>query len=1016
MPDLASLEQFNNFLTTVGNEGTVAKKRGEVIEAVSPPSPDEFLVASPNKGDAGKDATATSRAEDFFAGISGADTGDETDGSTEDDNFFNSLGLDDPPPALAGDADFDLGLGADPAADPAGDADFDLGLGADPAVDPAGDADFDLGLGADLATDLATDPAGDADFDLGLGADLATDLAGDADFDLGLGADLATDPATDPAGDADFDLGLGADPVTDLAGDATEDIAVGDDAFSIADSDNVSDGGKLVAENLEDTSAKAGPFGDEFSLDDLGEEFVLSEEDFQVGDHTLLVNDDPLLVADGDDSDAYTINDNEFTTLQVILNAFPLNLRITIAEVVLSNKYPFEAVQKLITALTTQKSAHECAQLVSRITGKHIKVPRSYEKLRGIEFDKEQQSFAYKFKETIWPTLRFVLAGTALLTTLIFVGYRYMYQPLLARSIYVRGLENIALQEYEQANRLFDQAYQIWPVSIRFLDYANAFRTARQFALAKEKYVTLLGDEVDPLNKKAILEFSNFSTYDLRDYETSLEYLERLIMENVWDYEALLSKGDTYLEWGIQFDTPEDRDALFEQARFTYASLIQEYGQEDELLFRMLRYFILTQKVEDALDLKDLFLSDKRAVLDPYGMTDLAGFLLDLSEDGRYAPAGDSDAVSQYIAGLQGSENSFRFLDDAQLVLDKAMRLNDEIPEIHYYLARYSRQIDDLQVEIIALKNARELYDEVSRQRPLNRFEVSREIDTYIREGEVLYRLGEVLNAETRYRQAVGLYEQAIVARQLSPEPKFGRVYANLGDIYYQQAIDYDAAESFYLQARENKYGSLTEYTELFQERRDLAYKLGFINFFKASGLNIVNRIGEKEQQDLLDRAITEFNQSQGAIPTANLNLLYARANTQYLRQNYFDAAGLYRILLDELTTERASISTFLLEEDDQHKALIDYQIRVNNNLGVTLYRIYQQGGENANDFFAQSQLFLSRSTELSENLVRDAETAVRANTKPLAYLNLTRILAPEFVGDIQIDPDIRKDLAAVTF
>ena len=745
-----------------------------------------------------------------------------------------------------------------------------------------------------------------------------------------------------------------------------------------------------------------------FSMEDFDEEFEVSKE---------FIMDEGEFTEDavtGKDDDWGGISNEEFATLQKNLNDTPLNVRIEIAKVISSDKYPVNTLKALIAAIIKQQSAYELARLVSRISGKHITVPRSYEKRTGIEFGKEQETFAYRFRETIWPVLRLVLAGTAVLTTLIFLGYRYVYQPLVARNLYVQGLENINLREYEQANRFFDRAYEIWPVNRRFLDYARSFREERQFGLAREKYETLLSSEIDPLNREAILEFSRFSTYDLRDYETALEYLERLILENVWDYDALLSRGDTYLEWAIQFDTPDRRDELLEQARFTYASLIQEYGQEDELLFKMLRYFILTEMVEDVLNLKDLFLTDVNAVLDPYSMTELAGFLLDLNGEGSYAPGGDSNAVDQYISGLKGEDTGFHLLEDAQLVLESTFELDNEIPETHYHLARYSREIDDLQVEMTALRNARELYEELRLQRPLNSFEIAYEIDTYIREGEVFYRLGEVLSAETRYRQAVDLYEQALAARKLNPEPRFGRVYAALGDIYYYLAGDYESARGFYLQAREQKYGSLSEYPERFQERQTLAYKLGFIQFFRANSFNAIDRRDETEQQDLLDEAITEFNQAQGAIPTANLNLLYARANTQYLRQNYYDAAGLYRILLDELTTERASISTFLLEEDDQHKALIDYQIRVNNNLGVTLYRLYQQGGEN--EFFAQSQLFLSRSTELAENLARDTATAVRADTRSLAYLNLTRILAPQFIGNIQIDPDIRKDLTAATF
>ncbi len=723
---------------------------------------------------------------------------------------------------------------------------------------------------------------------------------------------------------------------------------------------------------------------------------------------------------DGKESAAYEsvyeIDDADFAALKKNLADLPLNLRIEIAGVISSNKYPVEIIQNLISSLVRQLSAYELARRLSRIVGKRIVVPRSYEKQSGVQFEKEQDTFSYKFRTLVWPILRLFLVGTVLVSVLGVIAYWYVYQPLRARNLYVQGLESVELQEYERANYLFDQAYNIWPANKRFFDYAQAFREERQFSLAREKYETLLSADIDPLNKNGILEFGNFSTYVLRDYETSLEYLDRFLADDPWDYEVLLGRGDTFLEWGMQFDTTEMRDELFEQARFTYASLIGEYGETDELLFRMLRYFILTEKVEEILELENFFLSDADAELDLYGLTMLTGFLLDLAQSGAYGSPGSADPVEAYIDGLTQVNSSSRFLDDAFRVLNMALEISNEIPDLHYYRARYSREVDDLQGEITALKNARELYEELRRERPLNRVEIAQEIDTHVREGEVFYRLGELLSAESSYRRAIDLYTQAIAARKVQPEPMFGRVYANLGDIYYFHASDYETAEELYILARTNSYGSITEFPERFQERQELAYKLGFIHLFQASSLNPEDRQTETKRQDVLDKAITEFNIAQGVIPTANLNLLYARANTQYMRQNYYDASSLYQILLDELTTERVSISTFLLEEDDQHTALIDYQIRVNNNLGVTFYRLYEQVGESGRNFFAQSQLFLSRSTELAENLARDNETAVRADTRPLAYLNLARILAPEFIGDVQIDPDIRKDLKSATF
>ncbi|WP_144082880.1 periplasmic flagellar collar protein FlcA [Salinispira pacifica] len=779
-----------------------------------------------------------------------------------------------------------------------------------------------------------------------------------------------------------------------------------------------------------DEDFDASDFGDEFSMGDFGAEFGIMEDEGTEESFAQPEEEGPEAASgEGpeealeeasleDEAQGYQISEKEFQALKENLAQLPLNLKIEAADVVTSGEYPFDQVKKVIDALKEGTPPRDLARIVGKITGKKIEIPKGYTKLSGKAFAEEQDSFAYRFRMNIWPVLRLMLAGTAMLGALLFLGYRYVYQPLYARGLYEQGLENIALQEYERGNRLFTQAYDVWPVNTRYLDYARAFRDERQFALAREKYETLLSPGVEPLNRNAILEYAGFSTRQLRDYETSLEYLNRLIEEDVWDYDARLGRGDTYLEWGIQLPPGEARDERFENARFEYASLMQEYGQRDELLFRMLRYFIHTNRVEEALNLKDLFLSDENATIEPRGMAELGGFLLDLVQGklGQVENFGEQDAVQSYIDSLKGESSRENLLNDSIRVLNKAMAVDDQIADIHYHRARYSRITGDFQDEITALTNARELYEETRKERPLTRREIAREIDTHIREGENLYRLEELISSETRLREAADLYETALDARKVEPHPDFGRLYARLGDIYYYHANDYSSAQARYEQARNNEYASLGTPGENFRARQDIAYKMGFIHYFRANELRDEDQGDVEDRQELLDEAISEFNNAMGAVPTANLNLLYARANTQYQRENFNDAAGMYRILLDELTAERASISTFLLEEDDRHKALIDFQVRANNNLGVTLYELYRQGGERSRDFLAQSQLFLSRSTELAENLVRDEETAVRADTKPLAFLNLNQVLAPEGEAAVQINPDIRKDLETPTF
>lgn len=1018
---------------------------------------------------------------DNFDTISGEDFSSDFDSGPElGEPEPEGPGTEAPEPELAEEAPEELSAAAEPPEDGAGFEEFeepedvfggDFGL--DEEISQDFSSDFDSGAEMEGPEELSGEPENDLSGDLSqdIPEEFDEDFGGDfsepnieddlADLEVGDISEVPVSGDEDDMGlpeesedfqfdDSEFEAAEFDDNQFDTGDEFPEtspDADFGD--FDTAGSDfedlspaeapggetGPSAGGEDFSAGLEDFSDfddefDASDFGDEFSMGDFGAEFGIMEDEGPEDSFAQPEEQGPEAASgEGpeealeeasleDEAEGYQISEQEFQTLKENLNQLPLNLKIEAATVVTSGDYPFEDVRKVIDGLKEGKAPRDLARIVGKISGKKIEIPKGYAKLSGRAFAEEQDSFAYRFRMNIWPVLRLMLFGTAMLGAVLFLGYRFVYQPLYARGLYEQGLENIALQEYERGNRLFSQAYDVWPVNSRYLDYARAFREERQFALAREKYETLLSPGVEPLNRRAILEFADFSTLQLRDYETSLEYLNRLIEEDVWDYEARLGRGDSYLEWGLQLPPGEMQNDRFENARFEYASLMQEHGQRDELLFRMLRYFIHTDKVEEALNLKDLFLSDETAEIEPRGMAELGGFLIDIVQGrlGDMASFGEKDAVQSYIDSLKGEAPRDNLLNDSIRVLNKAMAVDDQIADIHYHRARYSRITGDFQDEITALNNARELYEETRRERPLTRRETAREIDTYIREGENLYRLEELISAETRLREAAGLYETALSARKVTPHPDFGRLYARLGDIYYYHANNYSSAKDRYEQARANQYASLDTYDENYPDRQDIAYKMGFIHYFQANELRPDGQDGVANRQELLDDAIAEFNHAMGAVPTANLNLLYARANTQYQRENFNDAASMYRILLDELTAERQSISTFLLEEDDRHKALIDFQIRANNNLGVTLYELYRQGGERSRDFLAQSQLFLSRSTELAENMVRDEESAVRADTKPLAFLNLNQVLAPEGEAAVQINPDIRKDLERPTF
>ena len=72
-------------------------------------------------------------------------------------------------------------------------------------------------------------------------------------------------------------------------------------------------------------------------------------------------------------------------------------------------------------------------------------------------------------------------------------------------------------------------------------------------------------------------------------------------------------------------------------------------------------------------------------------------------------------------------------------------------------------------------------------------------------------------------------------------------------------------------------------------------------------------------------------------------NLLYALGNSFYQRGDYFAAQGYYLRMLDRLETRRAALGILHPEDQPADRALLESLVRVNNNLGVTMFRLSER-------------------------------------------------------------------------
>ncbi|TVR85850.1 MAG: hypothetical protein EA428_15150 [Spirochaetaceae bacterium] len=848
----------------------------------------------------------------------------------------------------------------------------------------------DFGDGFDLGSDF-----GDiGDFD-----DLSdTDTGGDTDTDTGGGEPEAPD---------EFSLDEEADaPDEGAPDDMPEELLLDDEAdeFTFDDEDDIAAAVPIAEEysfdDEDDDAEEAEEVGDdegdgpdddfesdEFSLGDFGAEFGVLDDG------------DDAAAAEGQEQDdeaaeeeaaavafaGFEISERDFERVKQTLAALPLNLKIAAERIIAEDKGSPKQQQNLVRRLIEGTSPKQLAELCGNILGKKINIPKDYRKKSGIEFEEEQRSLSYRFRKQVLPVLKVAALAGAVLGLVVFLSYRFVYRPVYAELLYRQGYELIPEAEYSAANQRFDQAFSLWRRRPWFYRYAEAFAEERQFSLAAAKYERLLMEY--PFDKRGFLDYAALESRQRFDFESAHEILE--IYRRGYSEEQLLeivregaqqgtAAGDRAvrraerLENAYRFRNFNDIDVLvaqgdnfmlwadrediarYEDARVKYATAIEVHGETDLLLMRMLLYFIRTDNYREVMPLKDLFQTDRRAEIDPYIYAELGGYLMDYDE-----------------------------LDDAGDVLHRVLDKRFDIPELHFHLARYFSRVSRPTDQLTALNNAISLFEQTE---PLTPRQAGMLVDTYGRAGRYHYEREDFLLSEQHFRDGISHYEQARSIGFLEPEERFGSLYAGLGDIHYYIAGELDAALRRFREAESAGYRT-----------RELSYKKGFVHY----------------NRERFEEALDEFMNAAGSF-SANPNLLYATANTLYNNENFFSAEGYYFELRDRMERERSLIRNLLVDEDPRHRNVIEYIIRVNNNLGVTQQRIGERTGDPNKS--SEGMVQLTRSMEFAENYRRDPQTGRRTATTSLAFLNMRETLYPRPEFELQIYQNIPRDFSDLDF
>ena len=636
-----------------------------------------------------------------------------------------------------------------------------------------------------------------------------------------------------------------------------------------------------------------------------------------------------------DNSQNIELSQEEMVKFLENLASYPLNLRIACKEIIAEQEVAPEQLFKLIKLIISNAKPAEAADLAGRIQGRVINIPRNYEQMTGEALEIEQGSFAYIFVHNFLPVFRLFMGVILVVLSIAYLYWHFIHTPMRAERIYRLGLEQIEAGRYARANERFLEAYNIRQREPWFYTYARAFRAARQYNLAEEKYQQLLHftasrNRRNIPRKEAVLEYADMLTNDMGNFEAA----DSLIRRNILDYtpmdrEGLLALGDNAMAWG-EYDPTK-----YEDAREAYARIMEQYGQSDPMMERMLLYFIRTDNLGYVISLQSYFMESNRTVISSETLSEMGGYLLDKRmETVRGVP-------NEYLNSISGIREA----------LMRALRQNPLLPEAYYHLARYYNYYNDYNDEVATLELAVrvfEIADEANARR------IRYHINTLGRYADILIDRREFFAAEEYLIRAVRLFENALSRRLFTNSPEFGKLYAALGDLeYFVKEGDMVSALRYYRQAEINGWNP-----------PELLYRMGAAHYqLREWGT----------AQDYLMAAHRGMDQ--------NRRILYALGNVSYMRGNYFAAQAYYNRLVEILEADRSRLPPIQPTDNIIQLDLAERLMVAQNNLGVTLEALTDQTGNNQYRFAAQG--LYSDSQRAWDIITRNPETMIRMRPSP---------------------------------
>ena len=300
--------------------------------------------------------------------------------------------------------------------------------------------------------------------------------------------------------------------------------------------------------------------------------------------------------------------------------------------------------------------------------------------------------------------------------------------------------------------------------------------------------------------------------------------------------------------------------------------------------------------------------------------------------------------------------------DLVRSIIAPVVQNNPEYPDARYAFAKYYAAIKNKKLQEELLKNTIELENRRELLYPWDRRNRTLLSSAYNDLGEIYAGLeipGMLAESIRYFKHAIDENEQNVDA------------YFNLAQVYFYGEKNYDLARAFYERAR-----------GMGLRNNDLDYNLGVLYYY----------------QERFRSALRQWSALSDAMPD-NPNISFALGSAPLHLGEYNAALGEFLILeerYDDLVEGLGEIKTWRA----YHKRIILEAAKVNNNLGVSYQKLYEQSKEG--DYQKKGLVSLYKGGELAD--------IIGMQRGEIQY-NINYIVHPEVIrGDMAVNDDISHD------